>query len=151
MHRLTKDVISAVVLVIISGVVLWETSGLNEMSAVFPRTIGYILLVLSLFYLVKSIAKPTYEKVFEGTDKRKVLVMSLGVLIYAVLIWIIGFLIASLCYLFSIIWYLQGAKEEPKRRIFRAGIASLSVSVGFYFIFKFLLNVPLPLGILFDY
>jgi hypothetical protein len=151
MHRLTKDVISAVVLVIISGVVLWETSGLNEMSAVFPRTIGYILLVLSLFYLVKSIAKPTYEKVFEGTDKRKVLVMSIGVLIYAVLIWIIGFLVASLCYLFSIIWYLQGKQEGPKKRIFRAGIASLSVSVGFYFIFKFLLNVPLPLGILFDY
>lgn len=150
MRKLTNDMYIAFILIIISGVVLWETSGLNKMSAVFPRTIGYILLVLSIIYMITSIMKPTYEKAFEGIDRKKVAVMSLGILLYAVLIWIFGFLIASLCYIFSFVWYLQGDLSVPKKRLMRAVVASIGVTIVFFIIFKFLLNVPLPLGLLFE-
>lgn len=149
MKRLSRDVYIAMVLLFISGVVLWETSSLNKMSAVFPRTIGYILLVLSLYYLVFSLFKPNYDKVFATIDKKRVSTICFSFVGYTFFIWLIGFLLASLIFMFVTVWYLQNQGEEPKRKTFRAGFCSLLVTFGFYSLFKFIFVVPLPAGIIF--
>lgn len=74
------------------------------MSYVFPRTIGIILLLLSIVYLIKSFIKPDQRKLFAGIDKRKVAVMSLGMVGYVILIGIFGFLIASILFIGTLTW-----------------------------------------------
>ncbi|VEF47408.1 Uncharacterised protein [Bacillus freudenreichii] len=53
------DLITSLTLLAISFITLWKTSGLSEMSSVFPRTIGILLLLLSLIYLIVTLVKKT--------------------------------------------------------------------------------------------
>lgn len=149
MKRMSKDVIIAIVLLFISGVVLWETKDLNKMSADFPKTIGYILLLLSIYYLIVSLMKPNFEKVFASINKTRIAFMCLGMVIYAFFIWLIGFLLASLLFMSFFVWYLQGPQDNQKRRVLLAGISSLIVISGFYSLFKYVFAVPLPVGLIF--
>ncbi|MBO8173115.1 MAG: tripartite tricarboxylate transporter TctB family protein [Bacillaceae bacterium] len=149
MTRLTRDSRIAICLIVIALVALWESRDLNLMSAVFPRTAGGILLILSLVYLVKSLVKPEFGRVLDAIDRRRVMQMCVGLILYVFLIWFIGFLAASLIFLAYFVWYLQGAEQPSRRRMLRAGAASLVISGGFYLLFKMVFVVPLPVGYLF--
>lgn len=136
----------ALALIIISVIALWETRGLNEMSAVFPQVIAGIMLFLSAIYLIKSFIVIDDSKVFTGIDKKRVSTMFIGLGIYTFLIWLIGFLLASVIYITFFVWYLQ---EKETRRLSKAAISSVLFCTGFFLLFKYVLAVPLPTGILF--
>lgn len=150
MQRVNYNTLSSIILMVVAGIAIWETRGLSEMSYVFPRTIGIILLILSMGYLIKSLIKPAQSKLFEGIDKGKVFVMSLSMIGYVVLIILLGFLIASLLFIGSLTWYLQQDNEEKssQARIVHASISSIGVSVFFFVLFRYVFLVPLPSGIL---
>ncbi|QKY70411.1 tripartite tricarboxylate transporter TctB family protein [Lentibacillus sp. CBA3610] len=150
MQRINYNTVSSVILIIVACIAIWETRGLSEMSYVFPRTIGIILLILSIGYLIKSLIKPTDTKLLSGIDKRKVFVMSLGMIGYVVLISLFGFLIASLLFIGTLTWYLQRDNQEKssKAKIVHAVISSVSVSIVFFVLFRYVFLVPLPAGIL---
>lgn len=150
MRRLTYDVYIALILLCVSGIVFRETSRLNPMSAVFPRTIGYILFVLSIYYLVQSIWKASHEPIFAGVDRRRVAIMCAFLIGYTGLIWLIGFLIASILFIFVVVWYLQEKNVSFKLKLYRAASCSLLISIGFYSLFKYVFIVPLPTGLLFS-
>lgn len=149
MRRLTYDVYMALLFLALAGVVFWETSRLNPMSAVFPRTIGYILLVLSSYYFIQSIWKNRTKAAFADIDRRRVASMCLFLIAYVWLIWLVGFLLASMLFIFTVVWYLQEKDVHFRIKLYRALICSLSISIGFYALFRYVFIVPLPTGYLF--
>ncbi|WP_167751465.1 tripartite tricarboxylate transporter TctB family protein [Lentibacillus salicampi] len=150
MQKVNYNTISSVILIIVAGIAIWETRGLSEMSYVFPRTIEIILLILSIAYCLKSFIRPTTNSLFEGIDKRKVLVMSLAMIGYVILISLLGFLIASIIFLGSLTWYLQRDNHEKssKTKIVHVSISAVGVSVFFFVLFRYVFLVPLPSGLL---
>ncbi|WP_010531645.1 tripartite tricarboxylate transporter TctB family protein [Lentibacillus jeotgali] len=151
MQRVNYNTISAFILVIVAGIAIWETRDLSEMSYIFPRTIGIILLLLSIAYLINSLIKPKHNKLLEGIDKRKVAVMSAGMISYVILIGLVGFLIASMMFIGFLTWYLQRDNQgkSGRAKIADAAIGSISVSVLFFVLFRYVFLVPLPTGLLF--
>lgn len=151
MSRITRDSYVAIVLILISVIALWGARDLNKMSAIFPRTIATILLILSVIYLIVSlIKKPEGGKAFAGIDKKIVLSMCGGMVGYVILIWLISFLVASLIFIGFFVWFLQDSSENGWRpRLFSSVISSVVVSIGFYLLFEGVFNVPLPRGIFF--
>ncbi|CAM4398425.1 tripartite tricarboxylate transporter TctB family protein [Paenibacillus tarimensis] len=149
MRLLNKDVLSAIVLLAVSAVVYLETAGLNEMSAVFPRSIGLLLGVLSVIYLVFSLLKPSASGLWEGTNKGRLAAAAAGIAAYAGLIWLSGFLIASILMMFSFISLLGGRESRRPLRLLQAGAIAILVSGFFFVLFKYVFIVPLPVGILF--
>lgn len=150
MRKLSNDVYLALILLLIAGVVFWETSRLNPMSAVFPRTIGYVLLILSIYYLGHSLLKPMYEQAFANVDKQRVALICLFLIIYGFFIWLIGFLLASIIFIFTVVWYLQEKGVKLKLKLLRSSLCSLFISLCFYSLFKFVFIVPLPPGLIFS-
>jgi hypothetical protein len=149
MLRICKDSYVAVALILLSLVALWGTRELNEMSAVFPKTVGIILLVLSIVYLIKSIKKPDYNKVFGSIDKGRVVPMLLGMVIYVALIWAVGFFLASLFFISFFVWFLQEPGNNRMHRLTRSGLYSIGMVLVFYLVFRYVFLVPLPEGIIF--
>ncbi|RST76280.1 tripartite tricarboxylate transporter TctB family protein [Siminovitchia acidinfaciens] len=143
------DLITSLTLLAISFITLWKTSGLSEMSSVFPRTIGILLLLLSLIYLIVTLVKKTSESYFKSTNRRKVILISLGMAGYVVFISLIGFLLASIVYLSSVMWLLQ--KEETTQRglsiLLKSVLFSILFSTAFYLLFRYVFIVPLPEGL----
>lgn len=150
MQKVNYNTISSFILIGVAGTAIWQTRGLSEMSYVFPRTIGIILLLLSIVYLIKSFIKPDQRKLFAGIDKRKVAVMSLGMVGYVILIGIFGFLIASILFIGTLTWYLQRdiREKNSKAKIVHASISAIGVSVFFFVLFRYVFLVPLPSGLL---
>jgi len=70
MQRVSYDQISSILLVVVAIIALWKTRGLSEMSYIFPRTIGIILLMLSIIYLIFSYLRRENKKLFHNIDKK---------------------------------------------------------------------------------
>ena len=60
--RVGKEPFLALLVLALGLLALWETRELNEMSAVFPQTVGGILTGLGLFYLLYSLFRPVSRK-----------------------------------------------------------------------------------------
>ncbi|MBB6453670.1 heme O synthase-like polyprenyltransferase [Salirhabdus euzebyi] len=151
MQRVNHDIVSSIIFIFVAAFALWETRGLSEMSYVFPRTAGIILLVCSIIFFIKSIIKKEDKKAFDDINKRKVMVMSLGMIGYLIVIGLVGFLIASIIYIWAFCFYLQRDEKEKsnKSKMLHAGITAFGVSIFFFVLFKFVFAVPLPPGIFF--
>ncbi|SFA99339.1 Tripartite tricarboxylate transporter TctB family protein [Lentibacillus halodurans] len=151
MQKVNYNTISSVILIIVACLAIWETKGLSEMSYVFPRTIGLILLILSIAYYIKSMIKSSSSKLFEGINKRKVVIMSLSMIGYVILISLFGFLMASMLFIGWMTWYLQqhNTDKSNKAKIVHASISSISISIFFFVLFRYVFVVPLPSGLLF--
>lgn len=149
MSKITNDSYVAIVVILISLITLWQTRGLNQMSAIFPQIAGVVLLVLGVTYLLTSFRKTDSKKPFAAIETKKVISMFIGMSAYVFLIWPFGFLLTSFAFIAFFVWFLQGAEHFWRRRLLRAGVSSVIVSFGFYFLFKYIFLVPLPTGIVF--
>ncbi|VEF47407.1 Tripartite tricarboxylate transporter TctB family [Bacillus freudenreichii] len=77
------------------------------------------------------------------------ILISLGMAGYVVFISLIGFLLASIVYLSSVMWLLQ--KEETTQRglsiLVKSVLFSILFSTSFYLLFRYVFIVPLPAGL----
>lgn len=136
--------------VTIPGIIaLWETRDLNAMSALFPQVVGGILIGLGLFQLICSLLRPNSGK-RTSTVRWRVLLMIASMATYTVLIGVIGFLPATLVFTGWAVWVLQGREVGSFRRISRAVLFSIAVSVVCFLLFRYVFMVPFPTGILGD-
>lgn len=146
--KVTYDLFFSLFFVVLSLAAVWKTMGLNETSYLFPRTVGLVLLFLSMVYLVSLFIKNGHQKLFEHINKRQLFVIGLGMIGYVALIGLLGFLVASIIYLSSFTWYLMGGEDKPRNiKVFYSAWSAMAVSLFFFVIFRYIFNVPLPVGI----
>lgn len=111
--------------------------------AFFPGLLAMILIVLSILLILTNY-KSTEQRstgLFDSYSIKAYITM-LGLVVYILLLNVVGFLIMTPILLFALIRF-YGVKEYPK-----LVITSLLITVFIYIVFKILLAVPLPLGIL---
>lgn len=109
---------------------------------IFPLVLGGILLLLSAIYFVQSRGKQPAQPLFEGVDKPLLLKLMGASLLYALVLGFLGYLIATSLFLVGVM-VLLGRRDWVK---------TIAIGVGFsavtYFIFAYVLDVPLAHGIL---
>ena len=123
-----------------------------------PYLWGGSLLVLSLWVLIRGFRKRK-KYLAEGgqadksslmevlRDKREVVASFVALTIYVALMGSLGFVITTLCYVFAQILILT-PKENWKKTWLPALITAV-VSAGLlFYVFRYLLNVLLPVGVL---
>lgn len=153
-RMLNTDRISAVLVLVFSGVFLWQLRYVHSpLDVIFPRTILLGMMVLSVLLLVRSfVRKPGSEnlKSLHGIENRgRILAGILGTLAWLLLIPYIGFAITSAVALiaFSIALGKQ-SDRTPKRLLTTLIVASVIVFLIYCFFSEFM-EVQLPKGILF--
>ncbi|OGP69377.1 MAG: hypothetical protein A2169_02700 [Deltaproteobacteria bacterium RBG_13_47_9] len=145
------DLIKGMVLFIFSLIVCYESihlplwSGKKPGPGLFPLLLGITLGFLSLVFIVRNGFKPSTGPASLWVDQqnKKRIFLILGTLIlYAIVLSILGFLVSS----FFLLFFLLNL-SYPRRWI-TLGIASFLITLAFYIIFKILLKIQLPYGIL---
>lgn len=149
MQRMNSNTYTAILLVAIACIALWQTQDLNSMSAMFPQVIGLILLMLSIIYFIVGIIRPVRENPFAFIEKKRVIPLVLGMVGYLLLIWTVGFLIASFTFVAFFVWFLQGDMENQLGRLMRSFVFAFVIDGFFYVLFRYVFFVPLPTGVLF--
>lgn len=149
MSKINKDILTSLILTLVSVIILWETKGLTKISYIFPRTIGVILLIFSLMYLISSFLKPKSNHTTENKGIKNTLMMSVSMIGYFILMVIFGFLTSSLIYMGFVSWYLQKdfTNKNNTTKITHSILSSIIVSITFFLLFRIVFSVPLPEGL----
>ncbi len=124
-----------------------------------PKAATYVLLINILGMVLSAcLIISAFLRGRKGKDKPlpkltkeiwiKILVMSIGTLVYAVMIKIAGYVLSTILYSFSMFIYLYAQKRTKKYLLIAATIA-VAITLLLFFVFAKWLYIPLPEGILF--
>lgn len=133
---------------------IWNPSGPD--AGFFPLITASTIIFFSLLLILKNILKIIKESkqnrtaqnsIVNGTlinnrAESKVLQYSISTLAYAILFGLLGFIIASTIFLLFLLKYIE---KQSWRMTVLTGIIAVIVS---YILFRHLLGVPLPLGLI---
>ena len=123
--------------------------------AVFPKAVGFLMLLLSVIYLIqqmRGLVKEADEKraAIIGADEKvetKADIKTMGIMVlimiaYAILFEPLGYAVTTF------LAFLAGVLVLNRKHILRDAIVGFVASFGMYFAFTILLRVQLPAGIL---
>lgn len=113
----------------------------NWSSRYFPLIVLGLVLVLTIVMIVNAIRKPAPEYNFEGG--KRALFIAASLLVYILIIYVVGFYIASPIYM-AVTMYLLG--QRNKKVIV---LVPLAVTLFIYVTFTIVMKIPVPAGLLF--
>ncbi len=144
---LSIDVIMAGVILLIIGIMAFNGYVMSNLSATslrYPTFVFTVCLVIGTLEIVKGVRKNarTEFKMPVFTNKRNFFFVCGAIIVYASLLTILGFIIASSIFTISYILYTR--YEKPVRII----VTSLVIVIVIYVVFTQFLHVNLPQGLI---
>jgi putative tricarboxylic transport membrane protein len=151
LQRDTSSIVMACLFIFTAVVFLWDTTHmLDSDSYVFPRAVAIAMIVLSLALIIWHLIKPRRspgESIDASTTRRVALVAAM--LIGCLAMPWLGFLIPGMLTFLSLM-YIAMYDRWTTKRVILYPIIAVAIVVGFYTLFGNVLQVPLPVGSLFE-
>lgn len=142
-----SDACLAIVMLGIALGALWFSNDMSIMASVFPRTIASLVLVFSAALLLRSLlGKPTRPRPEPGSVARR-LGLIVVLLVWSLALKWLGFVTSSLLSATCLALLSHYHGWTPRRAAGYAVVLLLIIGL-FYGLFAILLNVPLPVGLL---
>jgi putative tricarboxylic transport membrane protein len=145
----------AVVFALVGAYVLWASLSMSTNAAAFPRSVGALLVGLSLIQLFRSATGRSSTILEEGVSLsaqkvglRRRLTLIATMIAWAILFPIVGFVVTS----FVAALVLTAISQFGRITAIRAAIYGVSITVlvfSFYLLMVHVLNIPLPRALLF--
>ncbi len=145
-----SDLLAGLVFIITAAVFYFEGRGIAGVGGVFPMGLEVFLAGGGLMLLGLA-CKKSFSSVQDDfmTTLPRICVILAAAVIYAALVGIIGFFVASFAFMVFASWYLGDIKKSMAQRFGISVFASTLVCSAVWFTFVFLLKVPTPEGWLF--
>lgn len=133
------------------AVIFWLSRGrLGPLSSIFPETVLMLTAAFSAMLLAKAFWRPSLRPVYDEGDRRRLVVVTLILFAWWWLIGWLGFAVASVLVMLTLVWYLalvEGQVRLPKLALW---LPIIIVEVGFFYIvFTRLLFIRPPRGLFF--
>lgn len=133
--------------IVMGALALWHSSEFTAMGSVFPRTVATLMILLSIAYIVVSWLRPKgVQAQPAGSVWRRTALMAIFVA-WSLLLEPLGFLATSIIAFVAILVISNYDRWTPRMAV-TYGLVGAVVLGGLYGIFRFVLQVPLPTGIL---
>ena len=147
---INADLLISLFSLALAALVYFNTRGLSRLGGVFVNYVLIGMTVFAVIILIKSCIKPEKIHFFKSAiERNNVLSGILFLAAYLFFLPLIGFLPASYVFYFAFNLYLGDDRLVTKSILLSAGLTAVVVTA-FYFIFYYLLEVPLPQGRWFD-
>ena len=158
MTKFNRDTITASLLLVLCGVLFWQTFHIRKVpfsqvgSEVWPRFVLILLTLLCLIYLFKSITEPPPKGEPFNLSKwlttyKNPLICFAMFFVFLLILPYAGMLLAGILFVFCTQTILGGA--SPRRLVVHAAVSVLAVG-GMWAVFTYALGVILPPGELFQ-
>ena len=147
---LNSDIIIGVFTAALTILVYFVTRDLSKLGVIFVNYVLTVMGCLSVIVLVKGFIRPEKLKFFESAmERNNILVGVVILLIYLIVLPLVGFLPSSYCFYFVFNLYLAEERFTLKN-ILTSALLTFLVVTGFYIVFHYFLEVPLPAGSWFE-
>ena len=132
----------------IGALALWHSRDFSALGSVFPRTVGTTMILLSIAHIVVVLGRrdPPQPRAVASTWRRVALVVVF--VAWSALLERVGFLATSIV-AYSAILVVSNYDRWTARMAIAYVLTGALVLGGLYASFRFLLQVPLPGGMLF--
>lgn len=146
-HLDVRGIVGCVIALAGAGAAWYYAQDFSDMGAVFPRTLSAILAILAVLYIVLAVARPEPQRAHPpGSALRRVGLVAVMVA-WSALLEPVGFLTTSIgCY--AVILAIANYDRWTPRLAVTYVVAGSLVLGGLYAIFRFVLEVPLPVGMM---
>ena len=147
---LNSDIIIGVFTAALTILVYFVTRDLSKLGVIFVNYVLTVMGCLSVIVLVKGFIRPEKLKFFESAvERNNILIGVVILLIYLIVLPLVGFLPSSYCFYFVFNLYLAEERFTLKN-ILTSALLTFLVVTGFYVVFHYFLEVPLPVGSWFE-
>ncbi len=129
--------------VIVGALAVWASRDFSDLGAVFPRTVGALMVALGLVYIALTLAGRTHATPsLDGSMPRRagVAIVMLG---WGFALEPLGFLPSSAAAMAVLLVVANHDRWTPRTALVRA-VSVVAVLTGLYTLFKHVLLVPLP-------
>jgi hypothetical protein len=138
--ELNRDRITGVIILLIGTGLFYEGLQYPNESRIFPLALLGLLMIGAIILIARAPRKEGEE----GGQPKKVLLTTALCLAYVVLVEVLGFFLATSAFM-AIFMAMMGIRRPIVYVTALAGI-----NIAFYLLFVWQLNVPVPVGILFE-
>jgi putative tricarboxylic transport membrane protein len=129
------------------GVAALANSGdFSPLGSVFPRTIAGLMVLLAALYGVLAVRRPKPAAAPAGGSVLRRAGTALVLLVWAFALQPVGFLFSSVCGCMALLLLAQHDPWTPRTGLIY-GLATSLVLGALYALFRFVLQVPLPVGL----
>ena len=147
---LNQDIGIGIMLIVFLAFIFYLTNNLIAEAAIFPYILIGLLFLFSITIIIRGSKRDKFTE--DGDDEEKItgsllrtpLITFIGIVLYCVLITLIGFFPSTI--IFIILYLYINNYRSFKKVAFTVVFLIMFV----YLVFNYQLNVPLPLGILFE-
>jgi hypothetical protein len=148
--RLNTDIAAGLFGLAFAALLWFPRSDIGRLSIIFPRAILIVLSLLAIILVIKGFIRPGGREIEITGSPRRLITVIIGFFVWWGLVEVFGFLLATLLAFYALTWYLARVETAVTwQRLLRWTPVILMLVVGFYLIFKEVLNVRLPSGLFF--
>lgn len=134
-------------LAVVIGIAALANSGdFSPLGSVFPRTIAGLMIVLAALYAALAVRRPQPIGAAAGGSVLRRAGTALVLLVWAFALQPVGFLFSSVCGCIALLLLAQHDPWTPRTGLIY-GLAASLVLGALYALFRFVLQVPLPVGL----
>lgn len=142
MKKGTSDVVLALILLLAGGYAFFEAADFPNIASHFPRRVALLLAILSCVLLAMGVYSMKNDSTRCATGSyRNVTLLSGAIAVYIVFLDKAGYLLSTIGLMLAVM-YALGYRNGKKA--FLAAVCSVLAA---FVVFRFLLGVPLPLGV----
>jgi hypothetical protein len=148
--EINTEITSGAIGLILTAIFYFALEDAQWMSIIFPRTMVYIMAVISVALVVAGLVKPTYSRIFSVGSNMRWIVTGVLFFLWVLLMPVFGFYVTTVVSMTAIVGYLARSRMSLTIGKFMIWIPVVVAEVTFfYLIFTKVLYVPLPTGLFF--
>lgn len=149
-REINTEIAGGLIGLVLTAVFFSALEDISWMSILFPKTVVYIMGLISGILVVKGVIKPTRDRIFDDGSNIRWVVTGVLFFLWVLCMPLLGFFVSTVVFMTAIVGYLARARMRVTVGKFMIWIPIVVVEVSFfYIIFTKVLYVPLPKGMFF--
>ena len=149
-REINTEITSGVIGLMLTAVFFFALENISWMSIGFPKTVVYIMGLVSGILVVVGFIKPSRDRVFSVGSNTRWMVTSVLFFLWVLLMPAFGFFVTTVVFMTAIVGYLARTRMRVTIGKFMVWVPIIIAEVTFfYLIFTKVLHIPLPKGMFF--
>ena len=149
-REINTEIASGIIGLVLTAVFFFALEDISWMSIIFPKTMVYIMAIISGILVLKGFLKPSRDRIFSVGSNTRWMVTGVLFFLWVLLMPVLGFFVSTVVFMTAIVGYLARARTRVTIGKFLVWVPIVIAEVTFfYLIFTKVLYVPLPKGLLF--
>ena len=111
-REINTDITSGLIGLLLTAVFFFALEDISWMSIIFPRTVVYIMAIISGILVVKGLVRPSQDRIFSAGSNTRWMVTGVLFFLWVLLMPVLGFFVSTVVFMTAIVGYLARARMQ---------------------------------------